>query len=126
MSVNGPGEIHEIYRAGGFDPTILDGIEHLLGQDRMQRLFQITRAEFAEAMTRLRRAAAADDRAQVQSEAHALRGAAANVGAVAVADALARYESDLRDGGSSPTLPSAVSDAVAIADAALAKLYRGP
>lgn len=120
-----PTEIHAIYRAGGFDPATLDGLAEVLGADRMRHLLQITRTEFAEALTRLRRAATAKDLERTRSEAHALRGAAANIGAVTLAGAVERYEGDLRGGIFSPTLFGAIDDAVAVADAALAKLDPG-
>jgi HPt (histidine-containing phosphotransfer) domain-containing protein len=124
MNAPTPAEIHAIYHAGGFDPETLDGLAKVLGEERMQRLFRITRAEFAEALARLSQAVTAQDLDRTQNEAHALRGAAANIGAIAVADAVARYEQGLRDGAFYPGLLAAIGDALALADAALASLEK--
>lgn len=120
-----PADIHAIYRAGGFDPGTLDGLALVLGEDRMQRLFQITRTEFAEAVTRLHQAVAAQDTGQALNEAHALRGAAANIGAITLAEAVNDYESGLRDGVFCPIRLGAIDRAAASADEALATLDRG-
>lgn len=119
-------DIDDIYRAGGFDPATLRSIAQSLVDDRMRRLFEITRVEFAEAMTRLRAAIAAKDFGRALNEAHALRGAAANIGAVTLADAVSRYEAGLQGETFSPILLGAIDAAVAMADSALAKLDPGP
>ena len=86
------GRHREVSRAGGFDPETLETLFSVLGADRMRRLFQVSRLEFAEAIDRLNRAFEAQDLERSHDEAHALRGAAANIGAVTLADALANYE----------------------------------
>lgn len=120
-----PADIRAIYRAGGFDPETLDSLALVLGEERMQRLFRITRTEFAEAVTRLGQAVAAQDAGQARNEAHALRGAAANIGAVTLAEAVNDYEAGLRDGVFCPVRLGAIDRAAAIANAALAMLDRG-
>lgn len=117
-----PAHRHEIYRAGGFDPEILDGLAAVLGEVRMQRLFHVTRSEFAQAHARLHAAAVAGDLAAAAIEAHALRGAAANIGAVALADAVAGFEAGLHEEKATTIALTAITAAVATADAALAQL----
>ncbi len=124
MTPPSPEETHAIYRTGGFDPQTLDGLAEVLGEDRMQRLFRITRTEFAEALARLSLAVTAQDLDRTLNEAHALRGAAANIGAVTLAEAVERYEGGLRGGMFCPVLLGAIDTAVTVADAALAKLDR--
>ena len=116
------GRMRAISRAGGFSLETLETLFSVLGAERMQRLFQVSRLEFAEAAVRLNQAVAAQDLRLCQEEAHGLRGAAANIRAVALADAVANYEMTLRDSVFCPQLLDAIHAAIALADDALARL----
>jgi HPt (histidine-containing phosphotransfer) domain-containing protein len=115
-----PGLSREIATAGGFSPETLETLLSVLGADRMQVLFQVSRLEFAHAGTRLNRAVEAQDIVRCREEAHALRGAAGNIGAVNLAEAVSRYEQALHEEVQCPERLKAIHAALLLADEALA------
>jgi HPt (histidine-containing phosphotransfer) domain-containing protein len=103
----------------GFDSGVLAGLAAVLGETRMRRLLEITRAEFGEALTRVQAAVADGNIRLALDEAHATRGAAGNVGATRVAAAIEQLETVLRAGGSPAPALAAVTAAVSAARGAI-------
>ncbi len=101
--------------AGQFDPVALERVGRIGGPDLVRRLVATFLAHAPTRLAAARAGAGADDLEAVGRAAHALRGSAGNLGAIALMDAAARLETACRDarGAEVPALLAELESALA-------------
>ena len=101
----------------GFDPVRFASLQQALGDVRMRQLLVAARADVASSLAQIRECAARHDVVALGAAAHALCGAAGNIGASQIQDRAARLRACARDGADASTLLSELETAVGVFEA---------
>jgi HPt (histidine-containing phosphotransfer) domain-containing protein len=101
----------------GFDPVRFAWLEQALGDMKMRQLLVTARADVASSLAQIRECAARHDVVALGAAAHALFGAAGNIGASQIQDRAARLRASARDGEDTSALLSELEAAVGVFEA---------
>lgn len=101
----------------GFDPVRFASLQQALGDVSMRQLLVTARADVASSLAQIRECAARHDVVALGAAAHALCGAAGNIGASQIQDRAARLRACARDGEDASALLSELETAVGVFEA---------